>query len=345
LDADPKEGFQLPEGEKAFENTFKDQANRLILVKTAKKKFKDLDEQSKKDIKAKAKTEISLWTAFPDKTTDKKAYSAKIAVLYLYTALEKGIPDPNMDDIKTVYEELKAAEANEKKEMILKFGISKFGIDNFLILLFFGLLFVIICIFTFTWSSILSIIYFMCGLLFWAGAFWFFRDPERSIPKYALKNPAVILSPADGKVVEIVEEYENNYMHTKAKRISIFLSILDVHVNRVPASGVIEYVKFIPGRKLIASNSVVSKENQQSIFGLKNPNGKIVFKQIVGVVARRIVWNIQEGDTVVVGQKFGMIKFGSRMDIFLPIETNIKVQVGQKVVAGQSQLAELKHKK
>lgn len=222
--------------------------------------------------------------------------------------------------------------------------ISKFGIDNFLILLFFGLIFVIICIFTFKWSRALSIIFLIFGLFFLAVAFWFFRDPERSIPEYALEIPAVILSPADGKVVEIVEEYEDNYMHTKAKRISIFLSILDVHVNRVPASGVIEYVKFIPGRKLIASNSEASKENQQSIFGLKNPNGKIVFKQIVGVLARRIVWNIKEADTVVVGQKFGMMKFGSRMDIFLPIETEIKVQVGQKVVAGQTQLAELKHK-
>lgn len=222
--------------------------------------------------------------------------------------------------------------------------ISKYGIDNFILLLFFAIIFVILCIYTFKWSAWISIIFLILGIFLLAVALWFFRDPPRQIPEYALKNPAIVLSPADGTVMEIVEDYEDNYIHSKTKRISIFLSVMNVHVNRVPASGVIEYVKFIPGRKLIASDSAASKENQQSLFGMQNPNGKLLFKQIVGVLARRIVWDIKESDTVVVGQKFGMMKFGSRMDIHLPIDADVKVKVGQKVTAGQTQLAELKHK-
>jgi len=222
--------------------------------------------------------------------------------------------------------------------------ISKYGIDNFLIIFFFGIIFIILCIYVYKWSKGLSIAFLIIGIFFVAVALWFFRDPARKIPEYALNNPAVVLSPADGKIMEICEDYEDNYIHSKTKRVSIFLSVMDVHVNRVPASGVIEYVKFIPGKKLIASNNKASKENQQSLFGLRNPNGKILFKQIVGVLARRIVWDIKESDKVIVGQKFGMMKFGSRMDIHLPVDAEINVKVGQKVKAGQTQIAILKQK-
>ncbi len=125
LDADQKEGLQLPEGEKAFESKFKDKANRLTLVNTAAESFAGLDQKAKDDIKAKAKTEISSRTAFPNKDTDKEAYGAKIAVLYLYTTLDKGTTNASMDDVKAVYEELKAADAKDKAETTAKLETSK----------------------------------------------------------------------------------------------------------------------------------------------------------------------------------------------------------------------------
>jgi len=219
--------------------------------------------------------------------------------------------------------------------------ISRYGLDNFFIILAIGLIF-LVCIYFVKWSIALSSLFFLIGLFLITVAFWFFRDPKREIPDFALKNPAVVLSPADGTIMEIVDDNEDNYMKSKSKRISIFLSVLDVHVNRVPTSGVIEFVKFIPGRKLIASDNKASQENQQSLFGLRNPYGKILFKQIVGVLARRIVWDIKVSDSVIVGEKFGMMKFGSRMDIHLPENSETMVRVGQKVVAGQTQLALLK---
>jgi phosphatidylserine decarboxylase len=218
--------------------------------------------------------------------------------------------------------------------------VTNYGIDNFIIIVLLGLMFlaagyVVRSIF------VLSLPLFLIGVFLIFIAFWFFRDPKRIIPIEAQNDNSFILSPADGTIMAIVDDFEPNYLNTETKRISIFLSPLDVHVNRVPTSGVIEFFKFIKGDKLIASKEEASQKNQQTLFGLKNDKGKILFKQIVGILARRLVWDIKIGDSVKSGQKFGMMKFGSRMDIHLPKNCEIKVKVGESVVAGETFLAKL----
>lgn len=219
--------------------------------------------------------------------------------------------------------------------------ITNYGMDNFVIILIFGLAFLAVSywIRNIWWlASLFAIIGFILVFM----AFWFFRDPERETPKTALTDNSLIVSPADGKILEITEDYEQNYMRGKTLRISIFLSPLDVHVNRIPISGTVEYFDYVKGKKLVASEQDASTENQQTHFGVSNDKGKILFKQIVGILARRLVWDIKIGDSVIVGKRFGMMKFGSRMDIHLPINTEIKVQVGDKVKAGITYLAKLR---
>lgn len=169
---------------------------------------------------------------------------------------------------------------------------------------------------------------------------YFFRDPERTPPPSARANG--VLAPADGKVVEIVEENEPLYLEGPAQRISIFLSPLDVHVNRVPARGVIEYAQYRPGDYLVAWHPKASEKNERSEFGLRHPSGtKIVFKQIAGAVARRIEYHIAEGDTVRAGQRFGIVKFGSRMDVLVPPSVKLDVEVGHTVRAGETVLGRI----
>ncbi|MFB6229810.1 MAG: phosphatidylserine decarboxylase family protein [Salinibacter sp.] len=166
---------------------------------------------------------------------------------------------------------------------------------------------------------------------------FFFRDPERTPPPDARENG--LLAPADGRVVEIVEEEEPLYLNGPARRISIFLSPLDVHVNRVLARGVIEYAKYRPGDYLVAWHPKASEKNERSEFGLRHPSGtKIMFKQIAGAVARRIEYDLKEGDTVTAGQRFGIVKFGSRMDVLVPPSIELDVEEGQTVRAGTTVL-------
>lgn len=219
--------------------------------------------------------------------------------------------------------------------------ITNYGIENFIIIFAIGLIGLTSAYFLRSYWY-LAIPLGLIGLFLIFIAFWFFRDPERKTPEEAIKNHSIIVSPADGTILEIIDDFEPNYLNGKSKRISIFLSPLDVHVNRVPTTGVIEYFNFVEGRKLIASAQAASNENQQSLFGLKNEFGKILFKQIVGVLARRLVWDIYVGDSVKVGQRFGMMKFGSRMDIHLPPNSEVNVKVGDKVIAGVSFLAKMK---
>ena len=164
---------------------------------------------------------------------------------------------------------------------------------------------------------------------------YFFRDPERTPPADARDNGLV--APADGKVVEIVEETDDLYIDGPAKRVSIFLSPLDVHVNRVPARGVIEYEKYRPGDYLVAWHPKASEKNERSELGLRHPSGtKVLFKQIAGAVARRIVYHIGEGDTVATGQRFGIVKFGSRMDLLVPPHVDLTIEEGEHVTAGET---------
>ncbi len=169
---------------------------------------------------------------------------------------------------------------------------------------------------------------------------YFFRDPHRVPPEEASD---LILSPADGKVV-VVDENVNEPLFLKgpAKQISIFLSPLNVHVNRVPADGVIEHTNYVPGEYLVAWHPKASEKNERSELGLRHPSGaRILFKQIAGAVARRIVFHLNEGDTVKAGERFGIVKFGSRMDVLMPLDAEIAVEVGEKVTAGLTVLARL----
>jgi len=222
--------------------------------------------------------------------------------------------------------------------------ITNYGIDNFLWIVAIGILSIIVALF-FKSNLWILIPLFILGLFLTFIAIWFFRDPYREIPKEALNNSRIILSPADGTITEIVHDNEPNFLKSTSIRISIFLSPLDVHVNRVPTNGIIKYFDFIKGKKLVASKAQASSENQQTLFGLENEHGKILFKQIVGILARRLVWDIKPGDRVIAGQKFGMMKFGSRMDVHLPIDSKILVKTGDKVTAGITYLAKLESNK
>lgn len=167
---------------------------------------------------------------------------------------------------------------------------------------------------------------------------FFFRDPDRITPD----DESLIISPADGTVVQVKEVEEEIYIKEKATQISIFLSPLDVHVNRLPASGTIEYVKYHPGVYLMAWDERASSMNERADFGLKHPAGiKIFFRQITGFLARRIVYSITEADRVKAGNRFGMMKFGSRMDILVPKEVEVRVKEGDKTIAGESILGKI----
>lgn len=189
----------------------------------------------------------------------------------------------------------------------------------------------------------LPILLFVLAAVLYFFTYWFFRDPERMLPAEAKNNPSIVISPADGVVTEIVTEQEKKYLQTESIRISIFLSPLDVHVNRIPISGKIEFLNYIPGKYIIANHPKASELNEQSQIGLRTKNGsKVFFKQIVGIVARRLVYDITVGDEVIVGDRFGMMKFGSRMDVALPVGSELKVEIGDKVVAGETVIAFLK---
>lgn len=187
------------------------------------------------------------------------------------------------------------------------------------------------------WLRALSVVLWALALM----SAFFFRDPERQTP--ASENKVV--SPADGLVIAIEEVEEPEFFRERTKRISIFLSVFDVHVNRAPVSGVVKMYKYQPGRFHVASLPQASVENEQSIIGVESPWGKVLFKQIAGLIARRIVCDLREGHRVQCGERFGIIKFGSRMEVYLPLSAEIKVRLREKVRAGESIIGELKNAK
>lgn len=165
---------------------------------------------------------------------------------------------------------------------------------------------------------------------------FFFRDPDRTITK----GDNYVLSPADGNIVQIKEIEEDCYINGQATQISIFLSPMDVHVNRLPVTGTLEYLEYEPGIFLVASDNRASEMNERADFGVKHPSGtKIFFRQITGFLARRIVYHLEVGDQLKAGERFGMMKFGSRMDIIVPADVEVNVDEGEKAVAGQTILA------
>ena len=163
---------------------------------------------------------------------------------------------------------------------------------------------------------------------------WFFRDPERAIHK----GEGLIVSPADGLVTETVRF---DTPQGPRQRISIFLNVFDVHVNRSPIAGEITAIRYQRGKFLNAMNQECAERNEQNIVTVQGEGMEIVFKQIAGLIARRIVFNHSVGDRVERGQRVGLIKFGSRTDIILPAEAEIRVKTGQRVKGGSSIIAEM----
>jgi phosphatidylserine decarboxylase len=169
----------------------------------------------------------------------------------------------------------------------------------------------------------------------------FFRSPSITINE----DETQVLCPADGKVVVIEETQETEYLKDKRIQISVFMSPVNVHINRNPVSGIVKYFKYNPGKYLVAWHPKSSTENERTTIVIENSAGvPVLFRQIAGALARRIVWYVKEGDIVGQGQQFGFIKFGSRVDVFLPLGSKIKVGIGEVVKGGKTILAELPEK-
>ncbi len=180
--------------------------------------------------------------------------------------------------------------------------------------------------------------FFLLGLALFTLSF--FRDPERKIPE----GEDLILSPADGRVIDISEVEEENFLHSQVKVVRIFMSIFNVHVQRSPVKGKVEWIKYNPGKFMAAYTEEASGGNESNLIGIQkskksnSPTGRILVKQIAGSVARRICCWCKEGDNLLAGQRIGMIRFGSRADVYLPQQVEIKVKKGDRVVGGETLL-------
>lgn len=167
---------------------------------------------------------------------------------------------------------------------------------------------------------------------------WFFRNPPRVIPQ----GPGLVVSPGDGKVLAVEEEFEPRYLKDRAVRISIFLNVFDVHINRIPCEGTIEDVQYQPGLFLVASKPHATLKNEQNAVMIKTMEGaKVLCVQVAGLIARRIVWWVNPRDRAVRGERYGLIRFGSRMDTYVPVGTAIKIAVGDRVKGGETILGVL----
>jgi len=174
----------------------------------------------------------------------------------------------------------------------------------------------------------LSVIVFLFALF----TAYFFRDPERAVPY----DDTALLSPADGTIIDIREVEEPLYLKEIVKRVSIFMSPFNVHINRTPITGVIDFVHYHPGKFLSAFKEKASLDNESILVGFKaqRDSQKVAVKLIAGLIARRIVFNKKEGDTLRQGERIGMIRFGSRAELFCPLTTEIRVKNGDKVSGG-----------
>ena len=168
---------------------------------------------------------------------------------------------------------------------------------------------------------------------------WFFRNPPRVVPQ----GPRLVVSPGDGKVLAVEEEFEPRYLKERAVRVSIFLNVFDVHINRIPCDGIIENVQYQPGLFLVASKPHATLQNEQNAVMIKTAEGaKVLCVQVAGLIARRIVWWVNPKDRAVRGERFGLIRFGSRMDTYVPVGTAIRIAVGDRVKGGETILGELR---
>lgn len=194
---------------------------------------------------------------------------------------------------------------------------------------FFGLPLLILAVAAYLFEWLAAAVILICLALF---VFSFFRDPERVVPS----EPGSVVSPADGRIVVVTDEDCDG---RPGKRISIFLAVWNVHVNRAPASGFIRDLQYRPGKFLAAMREQASLENEQNVFSLSTDAGEMVFKQIAGLIARRVVSWKKAGERVARGERIGLVRFGSRADVWLPKEAEIVVKVGEHVKGGSSVLA------
>ncbi len=167
---------------------------------------------------------------------------------------------------------------------------------------------------------------------------FFFRDPERNVPQ----SSDLVVSPADGKVIVVKDVFEPTYLKQDVKQISIFLSVFNVHVNRSPIDGTVELVQYNPGKFHVASVDKASLDNEQTAMVVARGRYKILVKQIAGLIARRIVCYAKAGDTIKRGDRYGLIRFGSRVDIFLPKNAEIKVKTGDRIKGARDVIAVMK---
>ncbi|MCW3167576.1 phosphatidylserine decarboxylase family protein [Chryseobacterium sp. 09-1422] len=200
-------------------------------------------------------------------------------------------------------------------------------------------LFAVIAITAIYFLEMWSLLIIIPLLVIYSLVFWFFRVPNRDI----LDHTENVIAPVDGKVVMIKEVDETEFLKEKAIQVSIFMSPLNVHICRYPVSGNVIYKKYHPGKYLVAWHEKSSTENERTTVAVESlTNHKVVFRQIAGYVARRIVFYCNEGDSAKAGHEFGFIKFGSRMDIFLPLDTEIICKIGDKTKGGIDVIARMK---
>ena len=192
---------------------------------------------------------------------------------------------------------------------------------------------VTLLLFAFGWKNTA-----MIALVLTLFVLFFFRDPERRVPE----GGDVVVSPADGTVIVVKDVFEPDYLKQDMKQISIFLSVFNVHVNRSPFSGTVEIVKYNPGKFHVASVDKASLDNEQTAMVIGNGKNRILVKQIAGLIARRIVCYAKPGDTIKTGERYGLIRFGSRVDIFLPKTVDLKVKVGDRIKGARDIIGVLK---
>lgn len=213
--------------------------------------------------------------------------------------------------------------------MFTKYGYGTMGVVFFVV-------FILIVISIFSSSNYVRVPLILLVIFLTVFTFNFFRDPERKVPE----KSNIVVSPADGRVLFVKEVIDDKFLNSKAKMVSIFMSPLNVHVNRIPISGKVDYVKYIEGEYIAAFEDKASERNERNEIGITSPAGKVLFTQIAGFVARRIVSDLKVGDSVNIGNRFGMIKFGSRVDIIVPEQWQVKVKKDDNVTAGETILFE-----
>ena len=215
--------------------------------------------------------------------------------------------------------------------MFTKYGYTTIGVVA-------AIAFILVSVSFFTQSNPLKIILILAAAAILLLTLNFFRDPDRKTPA----QKGIIVAPADGKIIVMKENISNHFVGEKCNQLSIFMSPLNVHVNRIPISGKVEHLKYHEGKFIAAFEDKASENNERMETGIASSEGRVLFTQIAGFVARRIVNELKVGDEVTIGERFGMIKFGSRVDIFVPSNWESSVKLNDKVYAGETILFKLK---